>query len=62
MFVACQDERGMEIADKGFGILHKITERHFNISDVEFGIATKGEVLGLIMDDMSKRITDPERY
>ena len=62
IFVACHDERATAIADQGFQILHETTQRHLRFLDTKFGGTSKGEVLGLIMDDMSNQITNPDRY
>lgn len=61
-FVAIHDERATEIQDQVFEVLHTTTQRHLSFSNADFGGMTKGQVLGLIMDDASKQILEPDRY
>lgn len=62
LLVSLHDDRAQKIADSGFKLINEVTLRHEGVTDAQFGKTSKGEVLGMLIDDVAEQITNPDRY
>ena len=62
LLVATLDTSSADIADDGFKILSDCANRHATIEESNFGDLKKGQILGLIIDDISDNILDDSRF
>ncbi|SGZ20286.1 hypothetical protein [Moritella viscosa] len=44
------------VADEGFSVMGKFCWEHGRLPDKDFGTINKGEILGMLIDDMSDEV------